>query len=177
MIAKWAGAPDPNGAGYDGSGFTGTLLSHLQRIERHEAKRGDFIVYGPGTGEHVVMLLADVAKHPNPPIASHGEESAPSRYSLNQETSFFKTGTQMRFLRTIYDCHRQEATGDSSLDWIAQNRNTQVPHIIEVTKNSHRYGQGRYGIDDENLAKFTQYVRGGTDKKMPKGLVFYTINR
>jgi hypothetical protein len=174
MIAKWAGAPDPNGAGYDGSGFTGTLLSHLPQIEEHEAKRGDFIVYGPGTGEHVVMLLADVANDPNPPIASHGEESAPSQYSLNQETSFFKLGTQMRFLQTVYDCRRNEATGDSSLDWVADNRNTQPSHLVEVTKNSHKYGQGLYGMSDENLAKFMEYVQGGTDKKMPKGLVFYT---
>lgn len=174
MVAKWAGAPDPNGAGYDGSGFTGTLLSHLPHIEAQDAKQGDFIVYGPGTGEHVVMLLADMANHPNPPIASHGEESAPSRYALNQETSFFKAGTQLRFLQTIYDCHRNEATGDSSLNSVADNRNTQVSHIIEVTKNSHKYGQGLYGINDENLARFIEYVRGGTDKTMPKGLVFYT---
>lgn len=28
-LCKWAGLHDPNGLGYDGQGFTGTLLGHL----------------------------------------------------------------------------------------------------------------------------------------------------
>jgi hypothetical protein len=33
----------------------------------------------------------------------------------------------------------------------------------------------RRGLGDASLAKFNEYVQGGTDKKMPKGLVFYTL--
>ena len=29
LCYKWAGAPDPNGRGYDGYGYTGTLLQHM----------------------------------------------------------------------------------------------------------------------------------------------------
>ena len=57
MMAKWGGAPDPNGLGYNGYGFTGTLLDNMPHIDRQHAKRGDLVVYGDGTGEHVVMLL------------------------------------------------------------------------------------------------------------------------
>jgi hypothetical protein len=32
MIAKWAGAPDPNHLGYDGWGNTGKMLGHLPHI-------------------------------------------------------------------------------------------------------------------------------------------------
>ncbi len=32
MLARWAGLPDPNGLGYSGSGYTGTLLTHLLPI-------------------------------------------------------------------------------------------------------------------------------------------------
>lgn len=176
MIAKWAGAPDPNGARYDGSGYTGTLLSHLPLIERHYAKRGDLVVFGGGTGEHVVMLLQDVAGQPDPLVVSHGGEGEPARYVLGTETSFFIEGTQKRFLRTLYDCHRQEATGNSSLDWVANHRQTSVFSLIRVTRNSHKYGHGYFGINDAHLAKFNEYVRGGTDKKMPQGTVFYTLN-
>jgi hypothetical protein len=175
MIAKWAGAPDPNGNSYNGSGYTGTLLSHLPHIGQSHAKRGDLVVYGDGTGEHVVMLLQDVAHHPDPLVVSHGEESGPSRYLLSTETSFFIAGTRQTFLRTVYDCHRQEATGNSSLDWVANHRQTSVASLINVTRNSHTYGNGYYGISDADLALFNEYAQGGTDKKMPKGLVFYTL--
>jgi hypothetical protein len=32
LVAKWAGAAAPNGLGYDGEGYTGTMLAHLSHI-------------------------------------------------------------------------------------------------------------------------------------------------
>jgi hypothetical protein len=176
VICKWAGAPDPNGRGYDGYGFTGSLLDHLPHIDRQHARRGDLVVYGPGTGEHVVMLLQTVAQHPDPLIMSHGEEGGPSRYLLSKESSFFDVGTQKRFLRTIYDCQRHKATGDESLDTVVDQLNTSVHGVVNATRNSHRYGKGFYGISAANLAKFMDYVHGGTDQKMAQGLVYYTVH-
>ena len=164
MMAKWAGAPDPNGRGYDGSGFTGSLLSHLPHIGGQDAKRGDLVVLYKvdgdlADGDHVVILLQDVAGHPDPFVASHGREDGPSRQPLSLETSSF-TGKPATFLRTVYDC---------------QHRGAPVATIIHRTRSSHKHGQGFYGINDASLAKFNEYVQGGTDKKMPKGLVFYTL--
>jgi hypothetical protein len=176
VLAKWAGAPDPNGNGYSGYGFTGTLLSHLPHIDSRYARRGDLVVYGHTSGEHVVMLLQDVDGHPDPRIVSHGEEIAPTGYLLSAETAFFIGGTPLTYLRMVYDCHRQEATGNSSLDWVANHRHTSVASLTSVTRNSHKYGQGYYGIDDADLARFNEYVQNGTEKKMPAGLIFYTLN-
>jgi hypothetical protein len=176
MMAKWGGAPDPNGLGYDGYGFTGTLLDHLPHTDREHARRGDLVVYGDGTGEHVVMLLQNVANHPDPSIVSHGEEGGPSRYLLSKESSFFDVGTRKRFLRMLFDCQRQRATGDESLDTLVDQLNTSVHSVVNATRNSHRYGKGFYGISAANLAKFMDYVHGGTDQKMPQGMVYYTVH-
>jgi hypothetical protein len=176
MMAKWGGAPDPNGRGYDGYGFTGTLLDHLHYVDKQHARRGDLVVYGDGTGEHVVMLLQNVGEHDNPFVVSHGEEGGPSRYLLSVETAFFPAGTRMRFRRMIYDCQRHEATGDSSLDTLVDQLDTSVHSVVNATRNSHKYGHGHYGISAGNLAKFMDYVHGGADQKMPQGMVFYTVN-
>ena len=83
---SWAGAVDPNGLGYPGLGYTGTLLSHDQHIalfktlgtvEKSNLLPGDLIVYGPGTGEHVAMIVG--LKDPaNPETVSMGGPGDPS---------------------------------------------------------------------------------------------------
>lgn len=40
------GAPDPNGRGYDGQGYTGTLMSRGRRCSQAELKPGDAVFYG-----------------------------------------------------------------------------------------------------------------------------------
>jgi hypothetical protein len=155
------------------------MLSHLPHVRRQQAKRGDFVVLfnvgGLSTGDHVVMPMQDVAGNADPFVASHGCEDDPGRYRLSVEMSTF-TGQPPTFLQTVYDCHRQEATGNSSLDWVANNRHTSAGNLIDLTRNSHKYGRGYYGINDANLARFNEYVGAGTDKKMPPGLVYYTPN-
>ena len=80
-----AGLPDPNGRDYDGSGFTGTLRARLPELAGVEAcKTGDFIVYGHGTGSHVVMVYEPGR---DPLCFSHGQESGPKLYRHSAENA------------------------------------------------------------------------------------------
>jgi len=76
----------------------------------------------------------------------------------------------------VFDCQRHEATGDVSLDALVEELNTSVHSVLSATRNSHKYGRGFYGISAANLAKFMDYVNGGTDQKMPQGMVYYTVH-
>jgi hypothetical protein len=77
MLCKWAGLHDPNGLHFNGTGYTGTLLdgpcSHY--FDPHRAHAGALVVFGPGTGEHVAMVL-EPNPH-NPLLFSHGWEERP----------------------------------------------------------------------------------------------------
>ena len=86
-IAYAAGVkPDPNAQGYNGQGFTGTLLQHLPHITKAQAVAGDFVTFGPFPGEHVVMLLESGSK-PDPLVVSHGQERGPIKLSLSSEAA------------------------------------------------------------------------------------------
>lgn len=74
LCYKWAGAPDPNGLDYNGTGYTGTLLLNLDQIAVTDALPGDLIVYGPGPGDHVVIVIEPGA---DPLTVSHGQEAGP----------------------------------------------------------------------------------------------------
>lgn len=87
MAYKAGGAPDPNGRKFDGLGFTGTLLSHGKRVAKEHARAGDLVVFGPGTGHHVCVLLED-GNRPNPLLASHGQEAGPIAIRLGSEDLF-----------------------------------------------------------------------------------------
>lgn len=87
LCYKEAGAADPNGLGYNGEGYTGTLLSHAEKAGKiitdlSHARPGDLIVYGPGTGEHVAII---VESGPDPLTVSHGQESDPSYVRVSQD--------------------------------------------------------------------------------------------
>lgn len=45
------GASDPNGRGFDGQGYTGTLLSHGTKISFSKIQPGDLILYGYSRGK------------------------------------------------------------------------------------------------------------------------------
>lgn len=75
LLCRWAGLEDPNGRNYDGAGYTGTLLAHLPHYsDADAAETGALVVYGPGTGDHVCMVL-DPGK--DPLLFSHGQERGP----------------------------------------------------------------------------------------------------
>ena len=82
LCYKLAGAPDPNGLGYNGSGYTGTLLSHGQHIPLAFVQPGDVIVYGPGTGWHTALV---VKGGPDPLTVSHGREGGPAYTRVSQD--------------------------------------------------------------------------------------------
>jgi cell wall-associated NlpC family hydrolase len=67
-----AGAPDPNGLGYSGQGWTGTLLGHLPRTPSLRA--GDIVVWGAYPGRHCAIVLEAAD---DPLLCSHGQERGP----------------------------------------------------------------------------------------------------
>lgn len=58
LAYRWAGLPDPNGAAYDGTGYTGTLIEHGRRIPAAQARPGDLVFYGRnGWPTHVAVVI------------------------------------------------------------------------------------------------------------------------
>lgn len=95
----WGGARDPNGNGYDGTGFTGTLLQHGRLIrDIRYAQPGDLIVYGPAPGHHVVVV---VEKGADPLVVSHGQESGPALVRHSAEVAVQPPGFQVRRYRLV----------------------------------------------------------------------------
>ena len=80
-----AGASDPNGLGYNGEGWTGTLLRHLPHIDRARAKAGDLVVWGTYPGHHVALVLEP--GH-DPVLCSHGRERGPIEIAFSSECRF-----------------------------------------------------------------------------------------
>ena len=88
LCYAWAGAPDPNGAGYDGQGYTGTLLQHMQQIPLSAVKPADLVVWGAAPGHHVALVLqAD----PDLLVCSHGQEKGPFQIAFSEESKFQPT--------------------------------------------------------------------------------------
>lgn len=89
LMAKWSGAPDPNGMGYDGYGYTGSLLQHLPHITKAECLPGDLVVFGPAPGDHVVVLI-QAGTVADPLVVSQGTEADPSRSLLSGMITWFE---------------------------------------------------------------------------------------
>lgn len=92
--------PDPNGLGYNGQGFTGTILAHATPIRREDLRAGDLIVFGGGTGDHVVAVHTMA---PDPIVFSHGHQGAPDdprRYPLSAFLDYF-AGAPVRYRSLI----------------------------------------------------------------------------
>jgi hypothetical protein len=80
-----AGAPDPNGNGYSGYGWTGTLLRHLTPIGPVGVRRGDIVVWGSYPGRHCAIVLeAD----DDPLLCSHGMERGPIAIRFSAECRY-----------------------------------------------------------------------------------------
>jgi hypothetical protein len=77
MMARWSGAADPSGAGFDGSGNTDTMLAHSQHIPRAETQPGDFAVFGLNPSQHVVVLTQSAAAGNGAMCVSHGRQGDP----------------------------------------------------------------------------------------------------
>jgi hypothetical protein len=82
-LCKWAGLHDPNGFHYNGSGYTGTLLANLRHYSDPSAAQvGALVVYGPGGGHHVSMVMEP--GH-DPLLWSHGREAGPNTIRLSTQ--------------------------------------------------------------------------------------------
>ena len=83
---RQAKLPDPNGLGYKTLGYTWTLLDNAQHhghiLGVEHARPGDLIVYGPGAGEHVAII---VKAGKDPLTVSHGDESGPELVRVSQD--------------------------------------------------------------------------------------------
>lgn len=86
---KFAGASDPNGSGYNGYGYTGTLMNHCKHITREMLKPADIVVYGPYPGHHTAIILEPGT---DPLTASHGSERGPMRIRVSQERPYQPAG-------------------------------------------------------------------------------------
>ena len=77
----WADAPDPNHRGYDGYGYTGTLVDNPIVFSSYQV--GDLAIYGPSLGatSHVVTCYV-AGTTGSARWCSHGSESSPSRVEL-----------------------------------------------------------------------------------------------
>lgn len=86
ILCRLAGLPkDPNGANYNGSGYTGTLMAHMRPITRAQLKIGDAVIFGNFPGHHVVMVRELGG---DPKIFSHGQEAGPWYSPLSYEAKF-----------------------------------------------------------------------------------------
>lgn len=85
MMARWSGAADPSGAGFDGSGNTDTMLAHSQHIPRAETQPGDFAVFGLNPSQHVVVLTQSAAGGNGALCVSHGQQGDPVEVPLSEE--------------------------------------------------------------------------------------------
>lgn len=87
LICRLAGLRDPNGLRYDGEGYTGTMLSHLEHFDDWtKVHEGTLIVFGAYPGEHVVMVTKPNGE--NPEVYSHGSYSDHAIWSFDTERTY-----------------------------------------------------------------------------------------
>jgi cell wall-associated NlpC family hydrolase len=80
-----AGAPDPNGLGYDGRGWTGTLMERMENVDAGAVERGDVVVFGEYPGRHCALVLAP---GDDPLLCSHGQERGPVAIRFTDECRY-----------------------------------------------------------------------------------------
>lgn len=88
LCYKWAGAPDPNGRGYDGYGFTGTLLQHMRQIPQAQSQVGDLALWADAQRTRHVSLVLETGS--DPLLVSHGSERGPFRVRFSAEHRYFE---------------------------------------------------------------------------------------
>jgi hypothetical protein len=78
-IATWAywvsEYPDPNGLGYNGTGYTGTLQDHGVAVSRANLKRGDLVFYS--NPDHVAVYVG------NGRVIGFGGQGGPDNDPIN----------------------------------------------------------------------------------------------
>lgn len=85
MVCRLCGLADPNGLGYNGSGFTGTMLRHLPHYTDPEgADVGALVVFVSSApqGDHVAQVVTPGV---DPWLFSHGSTGGPKKLRLSTE--------------------------------------------------------------------------------------------
>lgn len=72
-----SGAPDPNGLGYNGQGYTGTLCRHGRAVAEAQARPGDLVFYGVGAPWHHVAMVVGRDPAGKLVVFSHGSQPGP----------------------------------------------------------------------------------------------------
>lgn len=89
LLCRLAGLADPNGLGYNGAGYTGTMLAHLPHYsDPFNAGVGALVVFGPGNGDHVCMVRR--IGH-DPVLFSHGQERDPAFIRFSVERAYHRS--------------------------------------------------------------------------------------
>jgi hypothetical protein len=87
LIFRLAGFQDPNGCGYNGTGYTGTMLEHLRHFsDWSQVHVGTIIVIGGGTGEHAVMVTKPNGD--NPMVFTHGSHAKAAIWDFKTEMTY-----------------------------------------------------------------------------------------
>jgi hypothetical protein len=109
LMARWSGLADPNGRGYNGEGWTGTLLEHLSVVGFTRTQPGDLAVFGTYPGVHCAVLLeAGLAETglaetgpADPWAVSHGVPGDPKRIRLSRLTGYFRKDGPVVYLQLV----------------------------------------------------------------------------
>ena len=132
-LYSWAGAPDPNGLNYNGTGYTGTLLSHGHVLSgAGDAQPGDVVIYGAGSGEHVA-IITETALNGDHQTVSMGQEGDPNFCRISQDGRQpqrfvrFDTSSQGTPPNPGPAGHRSIKLGDSGLDVCAVQKTLKIP--------------------------------------------------
>lgn len=83
---EWAGVP-----GFTDTDYTGTLLERGKPVTISDARPGDGVVWGPGTGEHIAMWTERISATDGWVIGFGHSPGAPNRVRLSDMTAYFQT--------------------------------------------------------------------------------------
>lgn len=101
LMAQWSGIEDPNGRGYNGEGYTGTLLAHLPAVGFSQTQPGDIAVFGTFPGVHCAVLLETGAGKDDPWAVSHGVPGDPRRTRLSRLVQYFRNNGPVVYLQLV----------------------------------------------------------------------------
>lgn len=91
QIMRWARVKDPNGLDYRYPGYTGTMLHELPHYsDPRRCDVGALIVFGPGTGDHVAMVIHPDHEHGDPQLFSHGAAHTAGPILLSVERTYHR---------------------------------------------------------------------------------------
>jgi peptidoglycan hydrolase-like protein with peptidoglycan-binding domain len=87
ILHKWAGAGDPSGLGFNGTGFTGTIWDHCVPVAASQVKPGDGVIFGAYPGHHIATVVGK-GDHGIVELVSHGQQAGPIQIDLATERGY-----------------------------------------------------------------------------------------